>query len=380
MFNEIYEYDKDALKASLDIDQVAEYLTSLDADPIVKNDVIISKTICHNLCGCGSHKLYYYGNTGLFKCYTDCDGSAWDIFELTRKVMSREYPQERKNSEWTLPEAIEYVAQFFNFAPNEKQNSNFVSITDHLKLLKKYDKINNIKVKKQNIELKIYNGDFLKNLPKPVIQDWIDEGISQEVMNNAGICYDPKNQGIVIPHYDINGNLVGVRERTLIKENAERFGKYMPAKIAGKQYAHPLSYNLYNLNHSKENISRIKKAIIFEGEKACLKYRSMFGEENDISVATCGCNLLNYQFSLLSNLGVKEIIVAYDRQYKEIGDIEYKTWVNKLKSIAKKYSAYCLISFMFDVGHLLDYKNSPIDKTKEVFLTLFKNRLDSEGR
>ena len=37
-----------------------------------------------------SHKLYYYDNTKLFKCYTggcSADGSdAFDIFELTRKV------------------------------------------------------------------------------------------------------------------------------------------------------------------------------------------------------------------------------------------------------------------------------------------------------
>ena len=42
-------------------------------------------------------------------------------------------------------------------------------------------------------------------------------------MNDRGICFDPKNYGIVIPHFDINNNLVGIRERTLIDEN-EKYG------------------------------------------------------------------------------------------------------------------------------------------------------------
>ena len=55
------------------------------------------------------------------------------------------------------------------------------------------------------------------------------------------------------------------------------YGKYKPIKINGILYAHPLSMNLYNLNFSKENIKKIKKAIIFEGEKSTLQYKSFFG-------------------------------------------------------------------------------------------------------
>ena len=49
----------------------------------------------------------------------------------------------------------------------------------------------------------------------------------------------------IIPHYDINNNLIGIRERTLIKEN-EVYGKYRPAYLNGKLYNHPLSFSLYN--------------------------------------------------------------------------------------------------------------------------------------
>lgn len=371
----MYNYDKEKIKNSLDMSQIVDLLTEFEAEPIVRNDTIICRTICHNNRGEGSHKLYYYCNSKLFHCYTGCDDPSFDIYGLVQKIISRE-----ENRECSLPEAIEYVARRFGFSSEkffiEEQND----IKNDLKLFKKYDKINNIEINKQNIELKTYEANFLKNFPKVKIQPWINEGISQEVMNAAGIAYDPKNHGIVIPHYDIEGNLVGIRERTLLKEQAEQYGKYMPATIAGKQYTHPLSFNLYNLNHSKENIKRIKKVFVFESEKACLLYRTYFGEENDIAVATCGSNLQQWQFSLLMDLGVEEVIIAYDRQYKEIGDDEYRKWVAKLKAISKKYSPFCKISFMFDTEHLLGYKDAPIDVGKEVFLTLYKNRLNNEGK
>mgnify|MGYP003311864299 CR=1 FL=1 len=54
-------------------------------------------------------------------------------------------------------------------------------------------------------------------------------------MDNCGICYDPVLQGIVIPHYNIDGELVGIRERTLIKEEEEN-GKYKPAILNYQMY------------------------------------------------------------------------------------------------------------------------------------------------
>ena len=193
-------------------------------------------------------------------------------------------------------------------------------------------------------------------------------------MDHRGIAYDPKNQGIVIPHYDINNQLVGIRERTLIKEE-ENFGKYRPAILNGVMYNHPLGFNLYNLNNSKNNIKIIKKVIVYEGEKSSLLYASFFGEENDISVAVCGSSLITYQVKLLLSLGVEEIIIAFDKQFKEIGDKEWERWTKKLYDIHTKYSAYVQISYLFDKKDLLDYKDSPVDKGKETFLKLFKNRI-----
>ena len=372
-----YKYDINEFKSWLTQDQIMELLTDLGGEPILKNDnTIICKTICHNHRGEGSNKLYYYFNTGLCHCYTGCTEPSFDLFELTQKVLSREQPKARKDSEWNLPEAIDYVARYFHFAPNQRINDDLLEIEDELKQFERYDRIKDININTQEVELKEYEGSFLKNLPRPRIQSWLDEGISQEVMDAAGICYDPKNQGIVIPHYDINNRLIGIRERTLIKEQAEQYGKYMPAKICGNMYSHPLSFNLYNLNHCKNNLSRMKKVFVFEGEKSVLKYRTYFGEENDLAVAICGSSFIQYQAWLLIQQGVEEIIIALDKQFKDLGDNEFKKLVKNLKNIHKKYGNYVNISFMWDKENLLGYKESPIDKSKEIFLELYKKRIN----
>lgn len=370
-----YEYNKDEIKQNLSIENIQNILKDFQADPEIRGDVVVARTICHNNCGCGSHKLYYYSNTNLFKCYTDC-AETFDIFELTRKVMSREHPKQRTDSEWNLPEAIDYIARKFGYAPSNTQELNELDIKEDLKVFDRYDRIKDINIKTQEVELKEYDDNILKHLPHPIITPWIEEGITRDIMEQAGICYDPKNCGIVIPHYDINNRLIGIRERALIKEQVEKYGKYKPAKIGREMYNHPLSFNLYNLNNSKDNIKQMQKAFVFESEKSCLLYRSYFGAENDLSVAVCGSSFINYQAWLLINQGVKEIIICLDKQFQKPGDDEFKKLIKNLKNIHKKYGHFITISYCFDKENLLDYKDSPIDKSKEVFLELYRKRVN----
>ena len=378
------KYNKDELeklKEGLTIEQVFELVAELGGEPQMKGDFFVSKTICHNPTGFGSYKLYYYENTKLFKCYTDCS-TTFDIYELVQKVkkvngeMKSYYTKEGVLTprEWGLTDAINYVIAYFNLS---FESTDFTVSQDSLEdweIFKNYERIRDIKEKEQIVELKEYDSNILKYLPRPHILPWEEEGITYEVMIDRGIAYNPKSQGIVIPHYDINGTLIGIRERTLVKEE-EKYGKYKPSILNRQMYNHPLGFNLYNLNNSKENIKLIQKAIVFEGEKSPLLYASYFGKENDISVACCGSSLISYQVHLLLSLGVKEIIVGMDKQFQEIGDDEWIRLTNKLKTIHDKYGAYTQISYLFDKGDLLGYKDSPIDRGPEVFMKLFKERI-----
>ena len=352
------------IKNNLTIEQVKDLLYAIGGDPIVKEDLIIARTVCHNG---ESHKLYYYDNTKLFRCYTECS-DIFDIYELIIKI------KKINNEEINLYQAINYIISFFNLtvsANNFLQNDNE---PNEWTILNKYEENNLIEKQEKIVEYNFFDDKILKFLPKPKIPMWLNEGISQAAMDNAEIAFDPVNWGIVIPHRDPAGNLIGIRERTLIKEE-EANGKYKPAILNYHMYNHALGFNLYNLNNSKDNIRTIKKAIIFEGEKSTLLYASYFGIDKDISVAVCGSSLTAYQIQLLKNLDVNEIIIAFDKQFKELGDDEWKGWTKKLKEINKKYSSLINISFMFDKWDFLDYKDSPIDKGKDVFIELFKRRV-----
>ena len=102
--------------------------------------------------------------------------------------------------------------------------------------------------------------------------------------------------------------------------------------------------NLYNLNNSKDNIRRMGKAIVFESEKSCLLYQSYFGVDNDISVACCGSNLSAYQIHMLIEAGAKEIIVAFDRQFQELGDKEHAHLVSNFRKLHAKYKSIVTLS------------------------------------
>ena len=356
------------LKEQLTTEQVFELLESLGAEPILKGNYISCITICH---GGEQHKLYYYINSHLFRCFTECD-ETFDIFELIIKVK-----QVEGNKDFKLSNAVAFICNHFNIsvAADDENNAFSTQSDKDWKILKKYSIIKKEeKNNNENIKLNTFNKSLIDNLPQPRIIPWENDGISNDIIKSHNIKYDPVNEGIVIPHYDINGELVGIRERTLIKEN-EKYGKYRPAVINYKMYNHPLGYNLYNLNNSKKNIQQMKIAIVFEAEKSCLQYCSFMGEENDITCAVCGSNLTSYQFNLLLSLGIKELVVGFDRQYKEIGDKEWAGWKTKLENIHNKFGLYCQISYLFDKEHLIEYKDSPTDKGKEVFLKLFKNRI-----
>lgn len=99
------------VKQQISIEQMDLLLAELGGEPQVQGEIIKCKTICH--CG-DSHKLYYYNNTRLFRCYTDCPEDSFDIFELVKKVKKRDIEN------WNLPHSVNYVVNYFGFAPQSQ--------------------------------------------------------------------------------------------------------------------------------------------------------------------------------------------------------------------------------------------------------------------
>ena len=324
------DYNKTDIKESLHLDQIFELLTDWGGEPEYTSFGILSATTCHNEPGEGSRKLYFYENSGLFQCYTGCQGF-FDVFELVIKVAEIQWKQD-----FDLNDAVRWIARRFGLSGKAIDEPGEDAIEDWI-YLANYDRIEDISIKKQNITLKEYDDAVLNYLNYSVkITPWLKEGINEEAMRKARIGFYPGNDQITIPHYDSEGRFIGLRGRTLCKEDAERYGKYMPVKINKLRYTHPLGMNLYGFNWAKDNIKTVKKAIVFESEKSVLMYMSYFGTENSIAVACCGSNLSSYQVQLLLDAGATEIIVAFDRQFKSIGDTEYKRLKKNLLSIHSK--------------------------------------------
>ena len=355
-------FDKVEIKDSLSSENIFELLVDFGGDPEYSSFGILCSTICHNPPGEGSRKLYFYDNSHLFRCYTGCD-SYFDIFELVIKVAKIQW-----DKDYDLNDAVRWVAQRFGISGENVEEDECKQLEDW-KILATYDKIQELEVKDKKVVLKTYNEDILSRFNYNVkIGPWLNEGISQEALDQAMIGFYPGGDQITIPHFDINGRFIGLRGRTLCKEEGERYGKYRPLKVGKDLYNHPLGMSLYNLNNSKNNIKLIKKAIVFEGEKSTLLYQSYFGLENDISVACCGSSLSTYQVQELIDVGAEEIIIAFDRQFKEIGDEEFQHLKKNLLKLRTKYKNYVNISFIFDKNMITGYKDSPIDCGPDIFL------------
>lgn len=281
-------FDKTEIRNALTLDNIFDLLQEWGGDPEYTTFGVLSATICHNPPGEGSKKLYFYENSGLFKCYTGCD-SYFDIFELTQKVADIQWKKT-----FDLNDAVRWIAQKFGFVGRQEDREE--DDLEDWKILANYERIQEIELKNNDVILKEYDDIILSRFNYNIkISPWLNEGITQMSLDQAEIGFYPGGDQITIPHFDINGRFVGLRGRTLCAEEGEMYGKYRPLKINKQLYNHPLGMNLYNLNNSKDNIRLMKKAIVFEGEKSVLLYQSYFGIENDISVACCGSSISSYQ-------------------------------------------------------------------------------------
>lgn len=364
-------YDKQEIREQLTLEDIYLLCEEWGGEPEYCPTGLIARTICHNNLNDGaSRKLYYYENTGLFRCYTGCEEPVFDIFQLCIKVMNLQ-----KNIKYDLNDAVRWIARRFGLSGKEEDSPEVEGLEDW-KILANYTRIKDIQIGAPHVILEEYNKDILSRFNYKVkIAPWLKEGISQEVLNHAQIGFYPGGDQITIPHFDKDGRFIGLRGRTVVAEEADLYGKYRPIKVNGQLYNHPLGLNLYNFNNSRCVIPQMKKAIVFEGEKSSLLYQTYFGFENDISVACCGSSFSSYQAQLLIDAGAQEIIIAFDRQFKNFGDDEYQHLIKNLKKITLKYKNYVNISCIIDKQKITSYKDSPIDKGKDIFLQLFKRRV-----
>lgn len=340
---------------NLSVEKVKELLLELGAGE-VKETVfgLIAPTICHNTSAAdASQKLYYYANSHLFQCYTEC--GSMTIF----KFLEHYYEARDVAYDWhrDVLEVAERCSKSFGFTEGFTHDK-YRSLID------------NYAPRKIRRELPSYPEGLLDIFIKKYPVEWERDNISHTAMDKFNIKYSISQNKIIIPHYDAAGRLVGIRGRALNKWEEENVGKYMPVQIEKKWYSHPLGLNLYGLNVNKHNIKKYGICYIFESEKSSLQAES-FSFPN-CSVACCGSNINKLQIDLLMQVAApREIVVCFDREEKE-GENKY---FEKLYNMCKKYINYATISFIYDRKGISPMKSSPSDNGEEMFKELLRSRV-----
>lgn len=340
--------------SNLEIESVISMMEKLGADRYVdRGEYVLFPTICHNIDSSeASMKLYFYKDTKLFVCYTECGNMS--IFKFLRHY----YETRQIEYDW-YQDIYEVVCDCANFKGIEG-----FAVERYKSLREHYG------VKRKEKELPTFSESVLDCFVKSYPPEWLEDGITRETMDKFNISYSISQNKVVIPHYDVNGGLVGVRGRALNAWEIENIGKYAPIQIERQWYKHPLSMNLYGLNITRDNIRERGICFLVESEKAVMQMDS-FSFPN-CAVAVCGSSFNKYQLNILmKSCCPAEIVICFDKEEKP-GECKY---FYKLYDICKKYGAYCNFSFIYDTEGLLKLKDSPTDKGEEIFLQLLKRRV-----
>ena len=308
----------------------------------------------------GSPKLIFYPDSHIFMGYTA--GRSYDIISLvqTRLALLKQ--------PCSFLDACQFILDTTNINP------------DSISRIKKdghvYDWSNLerfIKVRKYGNQLSEYNRNIIDTLPPLYPQAWIDEGISEETMEKYQIRYYERCNQTVIPCFDDEARLVGVRVRNWDKDRVEQ-AKYMPlVTLDGQCYKFNTNQVFYGINYNKPEIERTGKVIIVESEKAVMKLDTYMGRHN-IALGMYGSNLGIQRRNQLLKMGVNTVSYVVDNDFIGQDDEFFEQWREKIRHFIKLWDGFCRVEIVWDNLGLLGPKENATDRTKEVWEQLWENR------
>ena len=350
------------LKRSFSEQEILTLLTALGSDPPRTSATgdLIFQTVCHNPPHQGSFKLFYYKDSGLFHCYTQC-GDSFDVYELVQR-----------SRHCSFLEALQFIQSALGLNLTRKVGFE-TQISSDWDL---FDHFSSFNIRSPEIPEYAVLPKSLLDLYHPFSpQGWLDEGITSPACNRFDIRFDVGRDEIIIPHFDIHGQLIGIRSRTLDAEKAALGFKYMPTQLEDHDFRHTLRYHLYGLHRSIHAIKRSRKAILFEAEKSVLLCDSYYGD-NSFAAAVCGSNISTHQRDLLLSLGVREVFLAFDKEYHEPYSEESDHYADKILKLASLFTPYVPTYVLWDTQGLLSYQDSPADKGKADLEQLMKTKFE----
>ena len=327
-------------------------------------------TICHNING-GGYNLAFNKETRSFCCFSECSCS-YSLLSLIKK--RKELLGEPCSTYQSLKWLCNELGIEFNFKEEVKQvNTNIYKWQNSLL---KYTKNKN-----KNIELRVYNKKILNYFPKIYHTDWIDYGISEEVLDKYNIGWYNYKQQITIPCYRQNGDLIGIRVRNM---NPEIDIKYIPLQLLdGTEFNFPTNEVFYGENFNWTNVQRTKSVILVESEKTVMKYESWYGAKNNICLGLYGSVLSNAKLKKLLSWNCETFYICLDSDFESIeysnNDekiTSYEKFEKKVMNIYNKLKPYAKSVYVIynNLGFENCYKYSITDYTREQFEKLWNNK------
>lgn len=308
----------------------------------------------------GSPKLYFYKDTNIYVGMTA--GRSYDIISLTQTRLSL------LKQPCSFLDACQFILDTTNINPDSISR---VKKEGHVYDWSNLERF--IKVRKYGNQLSEYNRNIIDTLPSLYPQAWIDEGISEETMEKYQIRYYERCNQTVIPCFDDEARLVGVRVRNWDKDRVEQ-AKYMPlVTLDGQCYKFNTNQVFYGINYNKPEIERTGKVIIVESEKAVMKLDTYMGRHN-IALGMYGSNLGIQRRNQLLKMGVNTVSYVVDNDFIGQDDDFFEQWREKIRHFIKLWDGFCRVEIVWDNLGLLGPKENATDRTKEVWEQLWENR------
>lgn len=308
----------------------------------------------------GSPKLYFYKDSQIYFGYTSA--RSYDIIALVQTRLNL------LGQTCSFLDACNWILEKTGLDPTKITKPLTNSHVYDWSELERF-----VRVRKYGNQLPEYNRNIIDTLPPLYPQTWIDEGISEETMTKYQIRYYERCNQTVIPCFDGEARLIGVRVRNWDKDRVEQ-AKYMPLiTLGGQCYKFNTNQVFYGINYNKPEIERTGKVIIVESEKAVMKLDTYMGRHN-IALGMYGSNLGIQRRNQLIKMGVNTVSYVVDNDFIGQDDEFFEQWREKIQHFIKLWDGFCRIEIVWDNLGLLGSKENATDRTKEVWEQLWKNR------
>lgn len=379
--------------ACLTEDEFYDFFEKMDAEPRwVTSDGVRSIQIiglCHHG---GSHSALFDPTSRKVTCFSECGGGM--LFHTwVKRAQELDSPQAAKEyiSDWIDGQDID----FGDREPNGDTKFEYRE--------RPFERCETPPL--EGIELEViqqmYREDFTHGVENLARTKWsTEDGIDGEVLELFQVAFVQKDNYMVLPHHNRNGQIVGLYARSyrplraqIMKEYPEEGwnfwrhfprAKYVPLNkekkyLKGEEgekvcWSFQNSKNLYGLHKAHEAIKESGEAIIFEGGKSVM-LAHQWGIKNTVASHTFGAG--DYHINMLLNEGAKTIILGFDKQYESQDpyDTQWKQYEHRTYEFAKRIKNHCDVYRLCDrMDGKLDYKDAPVDKGEEYFKWLLAHK------